>query len=116
MQGNNDFLLAIQYRHSMIIKSFLTNNKPDVIEKANMVPVPFIFCPKETSYDANDEIFMLYREGLSVKVQKIVYAKSTKPLTPQFELKASSIYFFKREGDHFYIMDESMQVKVLKEE
>lgn len=73
-----------------------------------MITTPIIFCPSETDSD-NDSIYFLFKDGINIKLKRILYLKDEKENAKEyFELKASVIFFFCYHNGLFYLMDESM--------
>jgi hypothetical protein len=57
------------------MKSFLSSKYVETIEKQSMVNVPMIFCPKYGDDPVDDSIFFLQKEGLTIKMQRLLYSK-----------------------------------------
>jgi hypothetical protein len=63
MKGGRDYILVMQYRTHIILKSFISSYTVQ-IEKGTMLPHPMIFL----SYSSS-EIYFLQKDGLSIKLQ-----------------------------------------------
>lgn len=111
MKGGSDYILIMQYRTQIVMKSFISTYSFQ-IEKGSMIPVPMLYL---TNIDYKDEIYFLQRDGLSIKLQQIKFKKDQKEaITNYYDFKSSKIYLFTYHEGSFYIMDESLSIREFK--
>ena len=74
-----DYVLVIQYRHQIVMKSFFTKYS-EQIDKINLINVSMIFHPQLSMYNAEnldrDSIFFIQKDGFAIKIQRLQYFKN----------------------------------------
>lgn len=106
LKGGLDYILVMQYRTHIILKSFISPYSVQ-IEKGTMIAQPMIFLS-----EAINEMYFLQKDGLSIKLQQIKFTKEQKdPINTFYEFKSNKIKVFTYHEGKFFIMDESLQIK-----
>lgn len=102
-----DWLLMMQYRTQVVIKSFTTNYNYSS-EKGALIPVTIVNVPGTYS----EELYFLQKEGLSISLYQVKFSKEEKESVKCFhEFKSNKINMFTHHEGKFYLMDETCIVK-----
>ena len=112
--GGIDYLLVMQYRTQLIVKSFLSTYQ--YVEKYPLVQVPMLYQPnlnlnKYQEVAFNDSVYYLIKDGVSISIMRLQFIKNRKEFIYTIhEIKSSDVYAFQKINEYFYFIDNNKEV------